>query len=166
MFDVGFFAIIKKYVRSVALGQGAVQGNPGLNGKSAYEIWLSKGNVGTEDDFLASLKGQSSNEIIAQMATLTPDYSAMETLNRISSDNATWTVDRPGFVVCSGNGNPVFTTNDKTVFAITGSLAATQIFPVRAGDIVKVSAASTVSCFFIPPCAAGLPTISTFYPAE
>ena len=24
-----------------------------INGKSAYEIWLAKGNVGTEDDFLA-----------------------------------------------------------------------------------------------------------------
>jgi len=26
-------------------------------GKSAYDIWLDKGNVGTEDDFIASLKG-------------------------------------------------------------------------------------------------------------
>lgn len=29
----------------------------GVDGKSAYEIWLEQGNTGTEEDFLASLKG-------------------------------------------------------------------------------------------------------------
>ena len=29
----------------------------GATGKSAYEVWLSQGNVGTEADFIASLKG-------------------------------------------------------------------------------------------------------------
>ena len=28
-----------------------------MHGKSAYEIWLSLGNDGTEADFIASLKG-------------------------------------------------------------------------------------------------------------
>lgn len=32
-----------------------IKGKPG---KSAFEIWLSRGNKGTEDDFLASLKGE------------------------------------------------------------------------------------------------------------
>jgi len=30
----------------------------GKEGKSAYEVWLSDGNVGTVDDYLASLKGE------------------------------------------------------------------------------------------------------------
>jgi len=30
----------------------------GKEGKSAYEIWLDLGNEGTEQEFLASLKGQ------------------------------------------------------------------------------------------------------------
>ena len=30
----------------------------GKEGKSAYEIWLELGNEGTEQEFLASLKGQ------------------------------------------------------------------------------------------------------------
>lgn len=30
----------------------------GLDGKSAYEIWLEQGNTGTEQDFLDSLKGE------------------------------------------------------------------------------------------------------------
>lgn len=33
------------------------QGEPGTPGKSAYQIWLDQGNVGTEEDYLASLKG-------------------------------------------------------------------------------------------------------------
>ncbi|CAI2487968.1 hypothetical protein [Serratia proteamaculans] len=31
---------------------------PGAPGKSAYEVWLSAGNTGTEADFIASLKGE------------------------------------------------------------------------------------------------------------
>lgn len=34
-------------------------GIPGVAGKSAYQIWLDNGNVGTEIDFLASLVGSS-----------------------------------------------------------------------------------------------------------
>ena len=41
-------------------GNGVMKGEPGekgTDGKSAYQIWLDEGNVGTEQDFLASLKG-------------------------------------------------------------------------------------------------------------
>ncbi len=47
---------------SVTASQG-IQGPPGTNGsigvdgKSAYEIWLDEGNTGTEQDFLDSLEG-------------------------------------------------------------------------------------------------------------
>lgn len=43
-------------------GADGVPGTDGLDGsdgKSAYEIWLDAGNVGTEADFLASLKGDT-----------------------------------------------------------------------------------------------------------
>lgn len=33
------------------------KGDTGIAGKSAYQIWLDAGNVGTEEDYLASLKG-------------------------------------------------------------------------------------------------------------
>ena len=33
-------------------------GPPGPDGKSAYEVWLEQGNVGTEADFLESIKGE------------------------------------------------------------------------------------------------------------
>lgn len=36
---------------------GPIRGPQGIPGKSAYEIWLENGNVGSESTFLASLKG-------------------------------------------------------------------------------------------------------------
>ena len=45
---------IRTDVPAVTGGGGA----QGADGKSAYEIWLSQGNTGTESDFLASLKGE------------------------------------------------------------------------------------------------------------
>lgn len=41
-------------VEIIGIGTGA----RGKEGKSAYEIWLDLGNEGTEQEFLASLKGQ------------------------------------------------------------------------------------------------------------
>ena len=35
------------------------KGDPGEDGKSAYEIWLEQGHTGTEDDFLEWLKADS-----------------------------------------------------------------------------------------------------------
>ena len=34
-----------------------LKGEPGKDGKSAYQVWLDKGNTGTESDFITSLKG-------------------------------------------------------------------------------------------------------------
>ena len=45
-------------VSSASEGQQGEPGEPGEDGKSAYEIWLEQGNIGTEQDFLDSLKGE------------------------------------------------------------------------------------------------------------
>lgn len=37
-------------------------GKDGIDGLSAYELWLQQGNTGTVDDFLASLKGESGGD--------------------------------------------------------------------------------------------------------
>ena len=39
-------------------GENGKDGLNGQNGESAYEIWLDLGNIGTESDFLQSLKGE------------------------------------------------------------------------------------------------------------
>ena len=38
-------------------GKDGSPGKDGTDGKSAYQIWLDAGNTGTEEDYLASLKG-------------------------------------------------------------------------------------------------------------
>lgn len=39
-------------------GINGTNGTNGENGKSAYQIWLDEGNIGTEEDFILSLKGE------------------------------------------------------------------------------------------------------------
>ena len=39
-------------------GTNGIDGQDGVDGKSAYQIWLDEGNVGTEQDFLDSLRGE------------------------------------------------------------------------------------------------------------
>lgn len=41
-----------------AVGETGGQGPTGDAGKSAYQVWLEAGNVGTEEDYLNSLKGE------------------------------------------------------------------------------------------------------------
>lgn len=54
---------IKRNVQKVSIrslskrGLPGPEGDDGPDGKSAYQIWLDDGNVGTEQDFLDSLKG-------------------------------------------------------------------------------------------------------------
>ena len=42
----------------VSWNQSGPQGLPGVDGKSAYQVWLDQGNTGTPQDFLNSLKGR------------------------------------------------------------------------------------------------------------
>lgn len=41
-------------------------GTQGQDGKSAYQIWLEEGNVGTEQDFLNSLTAPPTFEVISK----------------------------------------------------------------------------------------------------
>ena len=47
-----------KKIFNIALAIKGSDGTNGTNGKSAYQIWLDNGNTGTEEEYLASLKGQ------------------------------------------------------------------------------------------------------------
>jgi len=79
-------------------GQDGAQGPKGDNGKSAYEIWLSNGNQGTEQQFLESLKGSGSS------GSLNPGTKE----NQISYwDGNSWNVLDPGtqaqtLTICEG----------------------------------------------------------------
>ena len=47
----------KSFVEETMVGSGAIKGDPGENGKSAYEIAVLNGFEGTESDWLESIKG-------------------------------------------------------------------------------------------------------------
>ncbi len=57
----GFVEISDQELTSVPFALFA-PGQEGRDGESAYEIWLSEGNVGTKQQFLDSLKGDSGEE--------------------------------------------------------------------------------------------------------
>jgi hypothetical protein len=98
-----------------------------------------------------------------------PDYANMETVNRITSNNGTWTADRTGYVsfYCNSLGSSTeswisvkFAINNKSVGGGTtycpvgAAHDETAIAMVRAGDVVKIVAngeVQNVNCFFIPP---------------
>ena len=64
--DLSVITDIKQYVaeKEIAIGL-AIQGKDGYqgkDGKSAYQVWLEAGNTGTEEEYLASLKGEDGKE--------------------------------------------------------------------------------------------------------
>ncbi len=59
-------------------GSDGADGENGLDGKSAYEVWLSLGNTGSEQDFITSLKGEPGSRAIDLFAEFTKDYTDEE----------------------------------------------------------------------------------------
>ncbi|MBS9731092.1 hypothetical protein [Pseudomonas aeruginosa] len=59
---------LRLYVWSAAsstwLDLGPFKGEDGINGQSTYELWISKGNTGSEEEFLASLHGRDGTNIV------------------------------------------------------------------------------------------------------
>lgn len=85
-------------------GKDGTDGQDGADGKSAYEIWLAAGNTGTEEEFLASLKGEKGDTGAAGADGKTPDISNVEnTVEALASalSDTGW-VESTGF---SGNPN-------------------------------------------------------------
>jgi hypothetical protein len=93
-----------------------------------------------------------------------PDYAATETINRITASGGQWTVDRDGYVRCSGVaigssqiGLQVYINSQR----ITGSYVYpvaqfdnVVIHPVSKGDVVLINIIGTmtsIGCYFIPP---------------
>ena len=52
-------AVSRKYTKDTVEGAGAIKGK---DGKSAYQIAVEKGFVGTEEEWLASLQGEEGPE--------------------------------------------------------------------------------------------------------
>lgn len=67
--DVKTLATAKSFTKQSLLGAGAIQGLPGkdgengIDGKSAYQIALDNGYIGTETEWLDSLKEKDGNDL-------------------------------------------------------------------------------------------------------
>ena len=83
-------------------GKDGTDGQDGADGKSAYEIWLYAGNTGTEEEFLASLKGEKGEPGAAGADGETPDVSNIEnTVEALAaglSDSRWMQLDSSGYV--------------------------------------------------------------------
>ena len=97
---------------------------------------------------------------IFRNGAMVPDYANMETTNRISTNNGTWTVDRDGFIkwsiTTSGSNRFYITINNNVVVQDTNasSEAVTGLLPVKKGDVVKINTLNSFTaagCYFIPP---------------
>ena len=111
-----------------------------------------------------------------------PDYANIETINRISTNEGTWTVDRDGFVRCQmraisnrtdivsmgiefivNNQIIAYSRSPVTAQSLPKELAST--FPVKRGDTVQIKGTGTqatfptITCHYIPPHTIVHPTI-------
>ena len=102
--DVVVLKAAKKYVDETLTGVGALKGekgDPGSDGKSAYEIAVDNGFVGTEAEWLESLKGQPGKDG-ADGYTPNLTIGTVETLNAGASATASITGDKENPVLNLG----------------------------------------------------------------
>lgn len=75
------------------LGEGNISIADGVDGKSAYQLWLDEGNTGTIQDFFDSLQGNSG---------YSGDISELEIVNNLSQGGATAALSAQQGVVLDG----------------------------------------------------------------
>lgn len=68
MLDVISWVLSKKFATDTAIGAGGLKGDKGEEGESAYEIAVRNGFVGTEEEWLESLKMDATEleEVVSQ----------------------------------------------------------------------------------------------------
>jgi hypothetical protein len=110
----------------------------------------------------------SKQYVDGRAGAMIPDYSRMESTNRISANNGTWTADRDGYVNCefyigttgTAGTNMYVQVNSKAVYAdhIANAFQRNRAcVPVKKGNVVRMysdvamGTGGTYSCFFIPP---------------
>jgi len=89
-----------------------------------------------------------------------PDYANIESTNRITANNATWTANRSGFVLLmagkAGANNPSFRINEVLIATVDtnwGHPAGGDIsfvLPIARNDAVRINGGRNFGCWFIP----------------
>jgi hypothetical protein len=139
-----------------------------------WDAYQSRRNAGTlEPDTYYDVFDSPEDGTLMWMQ---PDYARREEINRITTNNGMWVVDRDGFIVAGGNTSTVngrimvLINNHPTSIVTTNGQAATAgiwaaPLPVRQGDVVEIrSLTGTWSysvCHYIPPRLAPAPPMAT-----
>lgn len=110
-----------------------------------------------------TLRINNIEDIVAKLTSIIigpPDYANIESSNRITVNNGTWTVDRNGYVKISANFSTAFDNvacfvyiNDREICLWEQVAFMTEVLQVRKGDIIRINMSSTIydgGCYFIP----------------
>ena len=79
-------------------GSDGSPGSAGSNGKSAYQIWLDAGNTGTEEEYLASLKGDDGKDGSNGISVVSVDVQYYHSTSSTSLTGGSWSSTAPGWV--------------------------------------------------------------------
>lgn len=141
------------------------------NKSNPHDVTASQvglGNVDNTKDIDKPMSTATKNYVDSAVGKVwAPDYSNMEATNRITYSGGSWTSDRRGFVyvLSRGYNSGIYNTqvafiNEKEVGRVwveatsgtgtarSGSFA--NIYPVKAGDVIKLYGNLEVKCLFIP----------------
>lgn len=97
--DTLTLAIAKSYVDSTLKGAGAIQGKPGTDGKdgkSAYEIAVGNGFIGTEKEWIESLKGSNGTNGVSP--TIIPDDNNTDKIYKLIIADTNGTIVTPNLI--------------------------------------------------------------------
>lgn len=94
MLDVISWVLSKKFATDTAIGAGGLKGEKGEEGDSAYEIALKNGFVGTEEEWLESLKMDATElrsvvqqEVADQIGTTVEDSVEEQIDNNLATED-------------------------------------------------------------------------------
>ena len=135
-----------KTINNVSLlGSGNIAIRDGVDGKSAYDIWIEEGNTGSEQDFLDSLQGDSGYSGAA---------GELEVVNNLTEGGATAALSAQQGIVLKGKTEIVTTytlssySNENARINEDGEWNNTAryrhiIIPVEAGVLLRIQANSS-----------------------
>ncbi|MDE6781533.1 MAG: hypothetical protein K2J40_08755 [Ruminococcus sp.] len=124
-----------------ATGEKGIKGDTGADGKSAYDVWLSHGNSGTETDFLNSLKGEKGDKGDTGSASVDTEK-IEEQLAELTNRDTWW-----------GNFNPVgraeYPNACDTYYVPTGQKRTFAVIP-RIADLENNALINSPVGLFVP----------------
>lgn len=121
------------------------KGNPGESGASAYEIWLSLGNKGTEEDFIKSLKGEKGDKgvdgVSGKWGDITGDISSQKDLQEALAGKADVATTLGGYGITDTYTKTEIEAKVSRVYNYKGTVSAYADLPAsgqKVGDVYNV----------------------------